>query len=265
MAMNVKQVTDALAEAFASARIVFWNDAGEDFLSLFDGEMFSPVEGVSVIRLDQTPALQAKLRIEREEPETKLLLYSPTPELEDPLDDWLFDIQLYARQFYADYTVTVLQDLGLTSLALREHLGSRRKFLDLPWFAPPESLSLKVATFKGGRSGGRSRVAYPSDSYHLISSAKAALKACVNSGDRAVSTVGDALSAAAGTGPGSSRRLRRYSKAASSRWKGKIRPTRTTECSSHTNRRLRNSKARVPRSCASKISRTCSVKERSPR
>jgi hypothetical protein len=56
MAMNVKQVTDALAEAFASARIVFWNDAGEDFLSLFDGEMFSPVEGVSVIRLDQTPA-----------------------------------------------------------------------------------------------------------------------------------------------------------------------------------------------------------------
>ena len=155
--MNVKQVTDALAEAFVSARIVFWNDAGKDFLSLFDGEMFSPVEGVSVIRLDQTPALQAKLRTKREEPETKFLLYSPTPEPEDPLDDWLFDIQLYARQFYADYTVTVLQDLGLTSLALRKHLGSRRKFLDLPWFAPPEILSLKVATFKGGRSrGGRS-------------------------------------------------------------------------------------------------------------
>jgi uncharacterized protein (TIGR02687 family) len=128
--MNAKQVTDALAEAFASERIVFWNDAGKDFLTLFDGEMFSPVEGVSVIRLDQTPALQAKLRIEREEPETKFLLYSPTSEPEDPLDDWLFDIRLYARQFYADYTVTVLQDLGLTSLALREHLGSRRKFLD---------------------------------------------------------------------------------------------------------------------------------------
>ena len=151
--MNVKQVTDALAEAFVSARIVFWYDAGKDFLSLFDGEMFSPVDGVSVIRLDQTPALQAKLRIEREEPETKFLLYSPTPEPQDPLDDWLFDIRLYARQFYADYTVTVLQDLGLTSLSLREHLGSRRKFLDLPWFASPEILSLKVATFKGGSLG----------------------------------------------------------------------------------------------------------------
>ena len=30
--MNVKQVTDALVEAFASERIVFWNDAAKDFL-----------------------------------------------------------------------------------------------------------------------------------------------------------------------------------------------------------------------------------------
>ena len=114
---SVAVVSSRNLEAFASAGIVFWNDAGKDFLSLFDGEMFSPVDGVSVIRLDQTPALQAKLRIEREEPETKFLLYSPTPEPQDPLDDWLFDIRLYARQFYADYTVTVLQDLGLTSLS----------------------------------------------------------------------------------------------------------------------------------------------------
>jgi uncharacterized protein (TIGR02687 family) len=128
--MNAKQVTDALADAFATERIVFWNDAAKDFLALFDGEMFAPVEGVSVIRLDQTPALQAKLRIEREEPETKFLLYAPSPEPEDPFDDWLYDIRLYAREFYADYTVTVLQDLGLTTMSLREHLGSRRKFLD---------------------------------------------------------------------------------------------------------------------------------------
>ena len=32
--MNAKQVTDALADAFATERIVFWNDAGKDFLSL---------------------------------------------------------------------------------------------------------------------------------------------------------------------------------------------------------------------------------------
>lgn len=128
--MNVKQVTDALQGIFASERIVFWNDPAKDFLSLFEGEMFSPVEGVSVIRLDETPALQAKLRIEREEPDTRFLLYSPTPEAEDPLDDWLYDIRLYARSFHADRGALDVEALGLSTPSLREHLNLRRRFLD---------------------------------------------------------------------------------------------------------------------------------------
>ena len=128
--MDTKQVTEALKKLFDEERIVFWNDPDKDFLELFAGKMFSPVDGVSVIRLDQTPALQAKLRIEREEPETKFLLYSPTPEPEDPLHDWLFDIRLYSRCFYADRGSMDVEALGLKSPLLREHLNQRRRFLD---------------------------------------------------------------------------------------------------------------------------------------
>ena len=85
--MDTKQVTEALAKLFEEERVVFWNDPDKDFFDLITGKMFSPVDGVSVIRLDQTPALQAKIRIEREEPTAKFLVYSPTEEPEDPFND----------------------------------------------------------------------------------------------------------------------------------------------------------------------------------
>jgi len=128
--MDTKQVTEALAKLFEEERVVFWNDPDKDFFEMFTGKMFSPVDGVSVIRLDQTPALQAKIRIERDEPESKFLVYSPTEEPEDPLNDWLFDIRLYSRCFYADRGSMDVEALGLKSPLLREHLNQRRKFLD---------------------------------------------------------------------------------------------------------------------------------------
>ena len=128
--MDTKQVTEALAKLFEEERVVFWNDPDKDFFEMITGKMFSPVDGVSVIRLDQTPALQAKIRIEREEPTAKFLVYSPTEEPEDPFNDWLFDIRLYGRCFYADRGSMDVEALGLRSPLLREHLNQRRKFLD---------------------------------------------------------------------------------------------------------------------------------------
>ena len=128
--MDTKQVTEALSKLFEEERVVFWNDPDKDFFEMFTGKMFSPVDGVTVIRLDQTPALQAKIRIEREEPQAKFLVYSPTEEPEDPLNDWLFDIRLYSRCFYADRGTMDVEALGLKSPLLREHLNQRRKFLD---------------------------------------------------------------------------------------------------------------------------------------
>jgi len=126
--MDSNRINDILERIFneESARIVFWNDPDREFLAVLP---FLYLEGVSTIRLDQVGALEAKIRIERDEPSTRFLLYSPTEE-PDFEDDWLLDIRLYARSFRADRASLLLDDLGLTRQHLRQHLSERRKFCD---------------------------------------------------------------------------------------------------------------------------------------
>ena len=127
--MNEKQVTDALDKLFREQRIVFWNDPEQEFSKELGEDRLAGLDDVHVIRLDRSGPLAAKLRIEREEPDTKFLVYSPS---EEPSydDDWLLDIRLYSGSFRADRASIVLHDLGLTSQHLREHLTRRRTFFD---------------------------------------------------------------------------------------------------------------------------------------
>ena len=127
--MDTKQVNDALEKLFQEERIVFWNDPDREFVGYLTGSLFSPIEGVNVIRLDQTGALDAKLKIERDEPDSKFLIYAPTEE-PDSDNDWLLDIRLFSRSFRADRASIVLDELGLQSQHLRDHLALRRKFCD---------------------------------------------------------------------------------------------------------------------------------------
>ncbi len=127
--MDTRQVNDALDKLFREERIVFWNDPEQEFVGYLTGSLFSPVQGVQVIRLDQTGMLEAKLQIERSDPDSKFLVYSPTEEPNYD-DDWLLDIRLYSRNFRADKASIVLDELGLQSHHLREHLADRRKFCD---------------------------------------------------------------------------------------------------------------------------------------
>ena len=46
-------------------------------------------------------ALEAKIRLEREDPEGRYLIYAPTEE-PDYESDWLLDIRLYSQSFRAD-------------------------------------------------------------------------------------------------------------------------------------------------------------------
>lgn len=115
----------ALARLFSEGHsLVFWNDA--------DGEFASQVEqldlqGVRVVRLDQTPALQAKIAIEREVG-AQWLFYAPFPEPE-PSADWLLDARLRGKAFSADTASIQLDELGLSTQALCGHLKRRAKFL----------------------------------------------------------------------------------------------------------------------------------------
>lgn len=127
--MDTKQVNDALDKLFQQQRIIFWNDPDHEFVDYLSESIFAPVEGVQVIRLDQTGALEAKLQIERDDPNGKFLIYSPAEEPNFD-DDWLLDIRLYSHSFRADRASIVLEELGLQTHSLADHLKKRQKFCD---------------------------------------------------------------------------------------------------------------------------------------
>ena len=126
--MDVAKITAAIGELFDDehARIVFWNDPEGEFAgSLQD----ITLEGVEVLKLDEVGALEAKVRIEQDNPAERYLLYSPAEE-PDYENDWLLDMRLYSRSFRADRASIILQELGLLHQYLRQHLAKRRKFFD---------------------------------------------------------------------------------------------------------------------------------------
>jgi uncharacterized protein (TIGR02687 family) len=128
-----RQLTDALSRVFVEegARIVFWNDPDQEFLGFMDRLPFLMLGdvAVNVIRLDRAGALEVKLRLERDDPNSRYLLYSPAEEPEYE-NDWLLDVRLYSRSFRADRPSILLDELGLKNHHLREHLTERRKFFD---------------------------------------------------------------------------------------------------------------------------------------
>ena len=104
--------------------LIFWNDAGGEFATQIDG---INIDGIKVLRLDQTPALQAKISIERETG-VRWLVYAPFDEPE-PARDWLLDARLRGKPFSADTASIQLEELGLRTRSLRDHLKTRSKVL----------------------------------------------------------------------------------------------------------------------------------------
>jgi uncharacterized protein (TIGR02687 family) len=126
--MDSRQIETALRQVFEieGARIVFWNDPEREFVAT-QQELALP--GIQSIDLATFGALELKVRLEREDPQGRYLLYSATeePELED---DWLLDIRLYSRSFRADRASILLDELGLSKPSLRAHIAKRRRFFD---------------------------------------------------------------------------------------------------------------------------------------
>ncbi len=135
--MDAPQIADSLTRLFKeeNERIVFWHDPDKEFE---DNLSTIAIEGITVLRLDQIPLLELKILLELTDTKNQYLLYSPfaEPEYEK---DWLLDIRLYSRTFYADSASIILDDLSLTQLSMREHLNKR-----MPFFRNQERLkSLK--------------------------------------------------------------------------------------------------------------------------
>ncbi|MEG0198200.1 MAG: BREX-1 system phosphatase PglZ type A, partial [Acinetobacter sp.] len=125
--MNINQLKQGLEQAFYTERhrIVFWYDAEQSFSE----EVKSlKLNDVHILNMAEESSLATKLKLELEDQQGKYLLYFPSPEPEIE-KDWLLDIKLYSRSFYADRFSIIFNELGLQQQSLREHLAKREEFL----------------------------------------------------------------------------------------------------------------------------------------
>jgi uncharacterized protein (TIGR02687 family) len=123
--MDNEQIKSGLTSLYDKGkRIVFWHDPDGEF-----AEMVPELDlvDVSILRLAETPTLEAKVTIELEQPDTRFLIYEIGDQPE-PEQDWLLDIRLYAYQFAADRSSMILKKLGLHQQSLRNHISARSKF-----------------------------------------------------------------------------------------------------------------------------------------
>ena len=128
--MRAEQVDQALCQKFVTEdrRLVFWHDPNGEFRDYLESGLPDDLSAVQVLDVASVGGLSTKLRLEREEPTARFLVYS-RGELPPAEEDWLLDIRLYSAQFHADVASLWLQELGLDSLSLREHLQARGSFL----------------------------------------------------------------------------------------------------------------------------------------
>ena len=122
--MSNQRISASLESLFTTHSVVFWHDVDTEFINVLDS---LSLDGVQLIRLDDAPALRVKLDLERT-PSQRWLVYSNKPEPE-PAKDWLLDVRMRSKLFRADSTSILLEDLGLTTQGLRQHLKERAKFL----------------------------------------------------------------------------------------------------------------------------------------
>jgi uncharacterized protein (TIGR02687 family) len=125
--MNESQLKEGLLKAFEneSHRLVFWYDPEADFQDEVAGLSLPDVQ---VMNMQSESALATKLKLELEDTTGKYLLYFPYAEPDED-KDWLLDIKLYSRCFYADRISIIFNDLGLQQQGLRAHLATRQQFL----------------------------------------------------------------------------------------------------------------------------------------
>lgn len=124
--MDVKQINQTLTRIFKqeNKRLVFWYDGEKEFEESLPS---IEVDGVTLIRIDGTSALDLKIRLETRDINERFILYAPYYE-PAPERDWLFDIKLYSYLFHADRASILIGELGLKNQSLRPFLKERKAF-----------------------------------------------------------------------------------------------------------------------------------------
>jgi hypothetical protein len=101
------QIQTVLNKLFSIHRIVFWYDQNGELLDQFQPLQLPDVEKVFI----DNNEWGLKVRITREQPNQRFLLYSPNPRPADE-DNWLLDLNLAYHVFSADRASMIAQELG---------------------------------------------------------------------------------------------------------------------------------------------------------
>ncbi len=93
--MELQRIEQGLGRLFQTEgyRVVFWHDPEREFEETLQD---LKLDGVSLLRLDEHPALAVKVRLEHEDPTGRYLLYAPC-DPPAPDQDWLLDMRLTVR------------------------------------------------------------------------------------------------------------------------------------------------------------------------
>lgn len=155
--LDIDRLLDNILVLNHESRILFWYDAGKQFeqaLEQLSTQLAESSQKIEVINLSGRSTFQVKKMLERDQPRQNFLIYAPYAEPEF-LKNPLLDIQKYSKQFYADRSAIILSQLGLTRMALKDHIDARSAFFNSKerveslkrWIQPlddEQSLDLKL-------------------------------------------------------------------------------------------------------------------------
>ncbi|MCL4556929.1 MAG: BREX-1 system phosphatase PglZ type A, partial [Gammaproteobacteria bacterium] len=118
-------ITNNLLQHLSQHRYVFWHDTDQQAET---DTLESLPDNVVLIQIDEMPTLAIKAQVKASREQNHFLFYSqqPQPAFES---DWLLNLRLQAKTFYADAISMQMESLGVVNQGLREHLKQRAKFL----------------------------------------------------------------------------------------------------------------------------------------
>lgn len=130
--MNIEQIEISLMnlfnkdlELYQKRHIVFWYDSAWDFTEDIDN---LNLPNVKIHKVDDN-FFYTKYLLEKEDPESNYLLYF---NWEKPNSDnnWLLDVLLYSKEFSADKSSVILNEVGITDLSMKPIIEKHRKFFE---------------------------------------------------------------------------------------------------------------------------------------
>ena len=130
--LDIDQLLNNILALSQESRILFWYDAGKQFeqaLEQLSTQLSESRQNIELINLSGRSTFQVKKMLERDQPQQNFLIYAPYAEPEF-LKNPLLDIQKYSKQFYADRSAIILSQLGLTRMALKDHIEARSNFFN---------------------------------------------------------------------------------------------------------------------------------------